>query len=193
MTRSFCHGNPKALAETGVSPVLVESLICKYLLQVGTASGREIARRICLPFALVDDILSELRKRQLVVHVGQAQLNDYVYRATETGNDRARAAMNACGYIGPVPVPLSEYILSVEAQTIRAEAIRREHLERAFHGISVEDEMFATLGPAINSGAGLFLYGHTRQRQDNTRQANHALLQPARMAAPHDYRGRPVH
>ena len=34
---------PQSLEETGVSPVVVETLVCKYLLQVGSASGREIA------------------------------------------------------------------------------------------------------------------------------------------------------
>jgi SpoVK/Ycf46/Vps4 family AAA+-type ATPase len=49
--------------------------------------------------------------------------------------------------------------MSVEAQTIRAEPARREQLTAAFRGISIEPEFFDLLGPAINSGAGLFLYG----------------------------------
>jgi predicted ATPase with chaperone activity len=56
-------------------------------------------------------------------------------------------------------VPLSDYILSCEAQSIRGEVPRRRDLERAFAGISVPGGMLDLLGPAINSGAGLFLYG----------------------------------
>ncbi len=155
----FFPREPKTIGELGVSSVLIEGLASKYMLQVGTATGRELARRLCIPFNLVDDLLADLRRRQLVVHVEQAQLNDYTYRLTELGTDRARSAMRACGYVGPVPVPLADYVLSVEAQTIRGEAIRRQDLERAFRGISVERDMFSTLGPAVNSGAGLFLYG----------------------------------
>jgi hypothetical protein len=67
--------------------------------------------------------------------------------------------MNACAYSGPAPVPLMDYVLSVEAQSIRAESPKKEDLRAAFEGISVNEDMFATLGPAVNSGAGLFLYG----------------------------------
>jgi predicted ATPase with chaperone activity len=67
--------------------------------------------------------------------------------------------MKACAYIGPAPIPLSDYVLSVEAQTIRAEAPRRSRLEKAFADISINPGLFESLGPAVNSGAGLFLYG----------------------------------
>jgi len=50
-------------------------------------------------------------------------------------------------------------VLSVDAQTIRAEAPQREQLETAFADISIDSALFEDLGPAINSGAGLFLYG----------------------------------
>lgn len=150
---------PKSLEETGVSPVLIETLVMKFLLQVGSSSGRDIAKRIHLPFALLEDLLLALRSRQMLVHKGQSQLGDYYYTLTENGADRARAAMRACAYVGPVPVPLDDYILSVDAQTIRAEAAKKRQLEEAFGDISVEPEMLELLGPAINSGAGLFLYG----------------------------------
>jgi hypothetical protein len=155
----FHPAEPQSLDETGVSPIIIESLICKYLLQVGSTSGRDIAQRLCLPFGILEDVLLALRSRQVLVHQGQAALNDYCYALTEQGAARARAAMQACGYVGPVPVPLDDYVNSVEAQTIRAEAAGREQLAAAFRGISVEPEMLDLLGPAVNSGAGLFLYG----------------------------------
>src|SRR5690606_9762367 len=86
---AFYPTEPRTLAELGVSAVLIESLACKLLLHLGTCSGREAAKRLCLPFPLLDEILSQLRVRQLVVHTGQAQLNDYIYRLTELGIDRA--------------------------------------------------------------------------------------------------------
>jgi hypothetical protein len=150
---------PQSLDETGISPIIIESLICKYLLQVGSTSGRDIAQKLCLPFGILEDVLLALRSRQVLVHQGQAALNDYCYALTEQGAARARAAVQACGYVGPVPVPLDDYVTSVEAQTIRAEAAGREQLTAAFRGISIEPEMLDLLGPAVNSGAGLFHYG----------------------------------
>jgi predicted ATPase with chaperone activity len=134
-------------------------LILKYLLQVGSASGREIAARICLPFRILEDVLLALRSRQLLVHKGQSQVSDYFYALTDTGAERARAAAKACAYVGPAPVSLDDYIVSVEAQTIRAEAVRRRDMEEAFGDISMDPNTMELLGPAINSGAGLFLYG----------------------------------
>ena len=155
----FHPAEPQSLDQTGISPIVIETLICKYLLQIGSTSGRDIAQRLCLPFGILEDVLLALRSRQVLVHQGQAALNDYCYALTEQGMSRARAAAQACSYVGPVPVPLDDYVMSVEAQTIRAEAARREQLTAAFRGISMEAELFDLLGPAINSGAGLFLYG----------------------------------
>jgi predicted ATPase with chaperone activity len=156
---AFRPAEPQSLDDTGVSPIVIETLICKYLMQVGSTSGRDIAQRLCLPFGILEDVLLALRARQVLVHQGQAALNDYCYALTEQGMSRARAAMEACAYVGPVPVPLDDYVMSVEAQTIRAEAARREQLAAAFQGISIEPELLDLLGPAINSGAGMFLYG----------------------------------
>ncbi|MEQ8836708.1 MAG: AAA family ATPase, partial [Lacipirellulaceae bacterium] len=156
---SYRPEEPRSLEETGLSPVVIETLILKFLLQVGSASGRDVAKRICLPFNLLEDMLLAMRSRQILCHSGQATLGDYYYTLTDQGGERARVAMKACAYVGPAPVPLEDYLLSVDAQTIRAEAAKRSQLEEAFSDISVEQEMLELLGPAINSGAGLFLYG----------------------------------
>ncbi len=156
---AFVPVEPKTLQQTGISPVLIEGLVCKFLLQVGSAAGRDIARRICLPLGTLEDLFASLRSRQIVFHQGQAPLGDYYYALTDQGIERARSAMQACSYVGPAPVPLDEYVLSVEAQTIRAEAAQREQLIEAFEDISIEDSLLDVLGPAVNSGAGMFLYG----------------------------------
>jgi hypothetical protein len=156
---SYRPAEPRSIKETGVSPSLIDSLICKYLSVVGRSSGRGIADRLCLPFGVLEDTFHRLRTRQIIVHTGSAPLNDYCYSLTSEGSDRAQVAMESCGYIGPAPVPLSDYVLSAEAQTIRAESPRQEQLTRAFSDICVDQSLFESLGPAINSGAGLFLYG----------------------------------
>ncbi len=150
---------PKTLEDTGISPVLIEALMLKHVLQVGSITGRDLAKRMCLSFSLLEDLLTALRSRQLLVHKGTAGPGDFFYTLTELGAEQARATMRSCAYVGPVPVPLEDYILSVDAQTIRAEPVLKRQLEAAFADISVPTEMLELLGPAINSGAGLFLYG----------------------------------
>jgi predicted ATPase with chaperone activity len=156
---SFRPAEPRTLEEAGLPSSLVESLICKYLTVVGVASGRGIANHLCLPFGILENVYQSLRTRQIIVHTGSAALSDYSYALTEQGRARAQTLLEACAYIGPAPVPLPDYVLSAQAQTIRAEAPKRSQLIEAFADISVNPELFESLGPAINSGAGLFLYG----------------------------------
>jgi predicted ATPase with chaperone activity len=156
---TFLPAEPGSIEETGLSPTLVEALICKYVLVVGSASGRQIAEQICLPFGTLEAMFRTLRQRQILVHSASAQMNDYYYVLTDQGRQLAQRLMESCAYVGSAPVPLVDYIVSVEAQTIRAEAPKQHHLANAFSDISVEPELFDQLGPAINSGAGLFLYG----------------------------------
>jgi len=156
---NFLPSEPNSIEETGLSASLIEGLICKYVQVVGSASGRQIADQICLPFRTLESVFHGLRQRQLLVHSSAAQMNDYHYMLTDQGRQRTSKLMEACAYVGPAPIPLVDYIVSVDAQTIRAEAPKRQHLVKAFEDISVETDLFDQLGPAINSGAGLFLYG----------------------------------
>ena len=150
---------PTSLEETGLSIALIESIILKQLSLVGTQTGRKLAENVCLPFRILEELYQSLRARQLIVHKGSAPFNDYSYTLTEQGRDTAQIAMASCAYVGPVPVPLTDYVLATEAQTIRAESPKRTELSRAFSDISVDEALFESMGPAINSGAGLFLYG----------------------------------
>ncbi len=156
---NFWPAEPQVLRDTGLSSSFVESLIGKRLSVVGLSTGRQLAKHICLPFHLLEATFQSLRERQIIVHKGSAPLNDYTYALTENGRDRARIDLNTCSYVGPAPVPLVDYVVSAEAQTIRAESPKRKQLESAFKDISVNRDIFETLGPAVNSGAGLFLYG----------------------------------
>ena len=156
---SFRPTEPATLDETGLPSSLIESLICKRLMLAGRRSGRQLCDELCLPFNLVEGMFQKLRSRQIIVHQGSAPLNDYIYVLTENGRDRAAQEMQACSYVGPAPVPLMDYVLSSEAQTIRAECPKERELIEAFTDISIDTDLFENLGPAINSGAGLFLYG----------------------------------
>ena len=79
----FWPVEPTTLAETGLAPALVESLIFKHLAVAGNASGRRIAEKVCLPFRVLDDLFATLRTQQLIVHTGAAPFNDFYYNLTE--------------------------------------------------------------------------------------------------------------
>ncbi len=156
---SYRPAEPVKMTDTGLPVSLVESLLIKRLSVAGMSSGRQLANDLKLPFQVLEDMFLNLRQRQIIVHKGSAPLNDYNYALTDSGRERAQIALAACSYTGAAPVPLMDYILSVEAQTIRYESPRRAQLKKAFQDITIDEELFESLGPAINSGAGLFLYG----------------------------------
>ena len=156
---SFHPQEPATIKDTGLSDSLVEDLILKFLTGIGSESGRAIADNVCLPMAILEDRFNAMRHRQEIAPAGSAMLGDHIYRLTDTGRERAHRALRECAYVGPAPVPLDDYISSVGAQTIASERPRKPQLKKAFADIHVEEEMFCQLGPAINAGKGMFIYG----------------------------------
>lgn len=150
---------PDDIRETGLSEPFVESLVLKIVLTMGTLSGRNASEHIGLPFRIVDPILERLRTRKLLAHVRPAPFNDYYYSLTEAGQKSAQHHMQQCGYTGPAPVTLTDYVLSIEAQAAGLDPIDRDQLQQALREISYQEELLDLLGPAVNSNSGLFLYG----------------------------------
>lgn len=149
----------KSFKDAGLDIGVVESLMLKYLMGVGSAAGAAIAAELCLPNKPVMEHLADLKQQRIVVHAGAATAGDFTYTLTDAGRDRARRFMLESLYIGPAPVPIDAYIASIEAQTIANLHPREEDLRRAFSDLLISQDMFDTLGPAINSGRGMFLYG----------------------------------
>lgn len=157
--REFQPTAPSSFSEARLDTGVVESLILKYLAGVGTARGGQIAEELCLPSEPIIQYLAALKQQQIVVISGSATMNDFTYALTDAGRDRARRFMLESMYVGPAPVALDDYIESVRAQTITVMTPQEEDLRRAFSDLLVNDAMFQILGPAINSGRGMFLYG----------------------------------
>ena len=137
----------------------VEVLTLKFLLARGDIAGRDIADQVKLPFVLVDELLRTMKNDQLVVHKGSAPMNDYQYQLTDVGRERAQRYSAHCTYFGSAPVALGDYVASVEAQSLTKQHPTPEDLHRAFDDLLLNKRMLNRLGPAVNSGRGLFLYG----------------------------------
>ncbi len=150
---------PKSLKDAGLNDEMVDSIALKFLLTAGSATGAQCANLMGLPHPLVVERLADLKRQQLVGYVGAAVIGDFTYTLSDAGRDRARHYMEESLYIGPAPVPLDAYCAAVKAQSITHEQPREESLRRAFSDLLMNDRLFATLGPAINSGRGMFLYG----------------------------------
>lgn len=150
---------PRSLKETGVSADEVGRTILKLLAARGAHTGRKIAAHIRLLFPLVDEVLRDLRKEQFIVMKGEAIAGDYTYVVTEKGMSISKEFSRDCTYFGATPVTLTQYNASVKAQSVSEQRIKGADLKRAFHDLQLEDSLMQTLGPAVNSGRGMFLFG----------------------------------
>jgi len=156
---AFHPEEPENLESSGLSEALVDSLIGKYLHSVHSSPGRQIARSIHLPFSIIEKRLTALKARRLVTSTNVSAFGDFTFQLTDEGSKQAKQWLDACSYVGPAPVPLEQYIESVRAQSIRNDSVSRESIARAFQSLSVDESLFSRVGPAIRTGAGLFLYG----------------------------------
>jgi len=150
---------PESLQETGLTFEEVERLILKFLLSKGSATGRNICGQIRLPFPIVDPILKQLKQEQLVTFRGAAEMGDYEFGITDYGRDRPRRYNEECTYFGSAPVPLHDYLKAMESQSIAKQEATEEDLRAAFSDLIISEKMLQRLGPAINSGRGMFLFG----------------------------------
>ncbi len=158
-TNSFLPLEPDSLRNSRLTDSEVEALILKFLLNRGTASGHVIADQLRLPFRLLEPLYRQLKQDQMVVYKNSAAMNDYEYMITDMGRERGRRLYEHCTYFGAAPVSLQDYIDSVKAQTLTNQHPTVRDLERAFSDLLINRRMLGRIGPAINSGRGLFLYG----------------------------------
>ena len=155
----FVPREPESFDGLGLSSEEVERLILKFLLARGNASGRRIAQQICLPFNLVEPMLKQFKFEQMVGYKGSATMGDYEYTLTEIGRERARRYVDENTYFGACPVTLKDYLTSMAAQSIAKQHATEVDLQAAFADIIINRRMLEKLGPAINSGRGMFLFG----------------------------------
>lgn len=150
---------PNSFGEAKLTESEVESLLLKCLMARGALTGRTLAEQVQLPFKLIEILLRDMKDHQYVFYRGTAPMNDYEYELTDLGRERARRMWGHCTYFGAAPVAIEDYVDSVKAQSLAEQHPSEDDLHRAFNDLLLNKQMFARLGPAINSGRGLFLYG----------------------------------
>ena len=163
ITSSGPLSKPLAVDDLGVSKGLLVDLVLKVLYSEGEMDGPDIADRMRVPLPVAVDLLDMLRKEKLCTVLGSDRgvVPIYRYGITEAGIDRAREALARNEYVGPVPVSLESYLEIVKRQSVgmACSVIKREDLERALDELVVSPSVINQLGPALNSGQPILLYG----------------------------------
>src|SRR5260370_16202613 len=127
----------------------------------GPMLGLDLARFTCLPFKVIEEALKFLQDEKCVEVTGGDLLGrvSYKFNLTELGRVRAQDALKQCGYVGPAPVPIEDYIEQTYRQAVTGITCSPEPLRATFSHLVIKEELFSALGPAIVSGRSVFIYG----------------------------------
>jgi hypothetical protein len=155
---------PACIEDTGLSPLWLQDLALKIFYFQGYLSGFKVAEEIALPFLGVVDQILETLKREKLVEVKAAQQiglgeGSYQYAITGAGIVRAREALERSQYAGPAPVPIQTYNEAILRQSRRRTLISHNALRQALSELVISDKQFQRIGPAINSGTSIFMFG----------------------------------
>ncbi|ELP5728024.1 AAA family ATPase [Vibrio vulnificus] len=158
---------PTSLSQLKIPPVVVENLVIKQLAAYPKSDLLSLTRLMGLNSHIIDEVLAVLRKKSLVevfqsdpAAFGEAnQGTRILYALSESGMEEADDAFVKDAYLGPCPVSVAEYSEMVRAQDVRAKIVNRADVEYAFKDVLGAHRMVSVLGPAINSGRALLLYG----------------------------------
>ncbi|MGI6385449.1 MAG: ATP-binding protein [bacterium] len=153
---------PKAIEETGLTPDFISDLILKTLFYRGTLNGGAIASELKLPYAtVVQAILRNLRESTFVEvrHGSTFQDISWDNSLTERGRHRVAEVLGRDMYLGPAPVPLDQYLEVTSKQRFETQQINEAMVREALSDLVINDHTISQLGPAMNSGRSIFLFG----------------------------------
>jgi predicted ATPase with chaperone activity len=149
--------------DTGLSPLWLQDLALKILYFQGYMNGFKIAEEIALPFAgVMDQILSTLKTEKMIeVKSSQGGLGEgaYTYAITGAGIARARESLDRSQYAGQAPVPFDVYNDAIRRQKSGRLTVTTRTMRQILSQLVISEGTFQRLGPALNSGTSIFLYG----------------------------------
>ncbi len=151
------------VSDTGLSQLWLQDLALKILYFEGYLTGFKIAEKLALPFAGVTDQILDALKREKFVEVRSSQMGlgegAYQYAITSAGVARAREALERSQYAGPAPVPIEAYNQSVRLQSRGRLTVTHRILRQALSNLVLSEKTIERIGPAVNSGTSIFIYG----------------------------------
>lgn len=152
---------PTSLDDLDIKQNMVIDIMLRLTYNEGEVSVSRAEEIMKLPYRVVDELLQWLQQEHMVEvakAVGSLGRRGYVYTLTDLGRQRAKEALDRTLYVGPTPVPLEKYTQSVLNQaTIRR--LTRGEVQDALRHLILPKDFDRKIGPAVNAGSSIFLYG----------------------------------
>ena len=148
--------------QTGMNRSFLIELILRTIYTRSRATGQEIANHLRLSYSVISPLLEELRAAQYVDTAGQHGFFDstYEYFLISRGALAVTEALQKTEYVGPCPVPFHSYIEAMRLQTIKNVVVTRRSIRQAFADLIISEPVLNEVGPAVNSGSSIFLFGY---------------------------------
>ena len=152
---------PSTIEDTGIELSMLVDLTLKTIHFAGRPSGRQLAEQLCLPFPVVELIITFLRQEQAIETVGSSGLGEqlYQYALTERGRRKTEEALDRSHYVGPVPITFESYMDVLKQQSIANIRIDQDTYVNGLQHLVLGRKVLAALGPAVNSGSSVLIYG----------------------------------
>ena len=141
---------------------MMRDILLKTMFRTNLDLVSALARAVCLPVPLTQELVDAARAQRLVEATGTLHAtsgNEMGYQLTDTGRARALDALGQSEYYGAVPVPLDAYRVQVTRQSVRDIRLSREQLTAAMGHLILPPDLLGNLGPAITSGRSVLMYG----------------------------------
>ncbi|SDN48608.1 hypothetical protein SAMN05216196_101678 [Lutimaribacter pacificus] len=154
---------PKRIEEMQLSTVMMRDILLKTMFRKNLDMVGDVARAICLPRAVTQELIDIARGQNLLEATGtlnaNAAGNEMAFQLTDAGKARTLDALSQSEYFGPMPVPLDVYREQVKRQSIRNIQITRKQLTDAMGHLVLPDSLLDNLGPAVSAGRSILMYG----------------------------------
>jgi DNA polymerase III delta prime subunit len=153
---------PQSIEETGIGAGLVRTLIIKAMSVYGYNTATEITAELKLSRIIVNSLLEDAKDMALIEVLGIRGVGvkeELRYVLTGKGREWATEALGQSTYVGPAPVSLVDFRAQVEKQRIGNEHIKIDALAHCFSGLVMDEDLVHRLGPAVNSGKSILIYG----------------------------------
>ncbi|HEX9810089.1 MAG TPA: ATPase [Alphaproteobacteria bacterium] len=155
---------PRNLDEIDIEPMILLQLMVKGIYAENLDLPSAVSDAMMLPIAIVNTLLEEAVDRKLLEVTGQAQsslsgLGELRYALTGSGRAWAADSLEQNQYFGAAPVSLEAYQQRIMRQRITNEWVSRPMMDEAFSELVIPDRFLGRLGPAINSGTVILIYG----------------------------------
>ncbi|MGF1611025.1 MAG: hypothetical protein ACFCUQ_16595 [Kiloniellales bacterium] len=153
---------PRSVQETGISEGFLLQLLVKAVHSSNLETPSQMKDMLRLPYAVITRLLEEATDRKLILSAGAGEgvaFAETRYTLSADGRNWARELLSQCHYVGPAPVSLHAYQNRIKRQRITNERIDQKMIDEAFSDLVVTRQFIESIGPGINSGRCILLYG----------------------------------